>query len=125
MVHTDSVCSRSSSISFLLLITNCLYCVFFLFYSETDIRRRLWVVGASRNCTGRQPLTKMLTLIFTNHSIILCSLEFNILITFHSLELKIVAELFATTLKKFHQILCFKSGNQPHLSLCLSPFVIL
>ena len=125
-VQTDSVCNRGSSLSFLHLITNSLYCVFFfLFYPEREIRRRPWLVGASRKFTGSQPLTKMLTLIFINLFIILCPSESNILTTFQFLGLKKVAEMFATTLTKFNQMFYFKSGNQRYLSLCLSPFVIL
>jgi len=83
------------------------------------------MVGASRKFTGRQPLTKMLTIIFTNLFIILCSSESNILTTFQFLGLKRVAEMFAKPLTKFHQIFCFKSANQRYLTLCLSLLVIL
>jgi len=83
------------------------------------------MVGVSQKFAGRQPLTKMLTLIFTNLFIILCSSESNILIIFQFLGLKRVAEMFATTLTKFHKIFCLKSGNQLYLCLYLSPLVIL
>lgn len=66
MVHIGSVCSRSSSLSFLLLITNCLYCVFFILPRKRNKKATLGGWCQSK-CTGRQPLTKMLTLIFTNN----------------------------------------------------------
>jgi hypothetical protein len=55
LVHTDSVCSRSSSLLFrILLITNCLYCVFFLLYSEREVRRRT-LGGWYRSEVSRTP----------------------------------------------------------------------
>ena len=44
-VHTDSVCSRSSSLSFLLLIPNSLYFVFFFFILPRNRNKKATLDG--------------------------------------------------------------------------------